>query len=58
MKERNRPNSTYDVLEVERDSLLLNLDSVGPADQFEQDMGSRNIMVFRYPQKRPMNAYS
>ncbi|MCU0799743.1 MAG: hypothetical protein MUC62_08755 [Candidatus Thermoplasmatota archaeon] len=59
MKERTRPYLSYDVLEVERDSLLSNLDSVGPQDQFEHDMGSRNILLFRYPhQKRPLKASS
>ncbi len=58
MNKRTRPNLLYDVMEVERYSLLSNIDSVGPEDQFEQDMGSRNILVFRYPQKKPLNALS
>lgn len=38
-----------EALEIERSSLISDVDSIGPVGQVDNDFGSRKIILLRYP---------
>ena len=50
-----RPISPREVkLEIEKGSLLSDIDSIGPFSDLSGDFGERKIILLRYPIKKPI----
>lgn len=54
LKETLSYSQKEEVLRIEKGSLLADIDNIGPMGYIDEELGSRKILLFRYPVRKPV----